>query len=223
MSAAAPLRRSVMGARAAVLDLPEALQIHPAPRPRPVAARPRPRFVVATRQGATAGRIAFLALVGALLVGGLVAVLLLHMMAAQDGFRVTALQQRVAALTDEVQEQQQTVAADSSPTVLQARAKALGMVPSAITSFHRRPDGRAVGIQTPVYVAPPTIVGSGLPGSASGTKQSASGTKQSASGTKQSAPGKQSGTGKQATKTGSSPAPTSSKQPSGPTHHHHSR
>ena len=134
MSATAPLRRvMVPGARKAHREGPEARQVRPAPRPRS-GARPRPRLVVAARHRATAGRVAFLALVGAMLVGGLVAVLLLHMMAAQDGFRVTSLQQRLANLTDEVQQQQQVVAADSAPTALQARARALGMVPSTITS-----------------------------------------------------------------------------------------
>ena len=47
------------------------------------------------------------------------------------------------------------MAADSSPTALQARATALGMVPTTMTKVHRRPDGRALAVQTPVYVPPP--------------------------------------------------------------------
>lgn len=105
-------------------------------------------------QRTTAGRAPFLIVVGAVLVGGLVAVLMLHTLAAQDAFRLSGLQQHLATLTDEEQQQVQVVAADSSPTALQARAVTLGMVPSALTKFHRRPDGRAVGIQTPVYVPP---------------------------------------------------------------------
>jgi hypothetical protein len=97
----------------------------------------------------------FVILVGSVLVGGLVAVLLLHMAAAQDAFRITGLQQRLASLTDQEQQESQLVAADSAPSALQARAVALGMEPTKITSFHRRPDGRALGVATPYYVAPP--------------------------------------------------------------------
>jgi hypothetical protein len=101
----------------------------------------------------------FVIVVGAVLVGGLVSVLLLHTLAAQYAFRITGMQSRLTTLTDEAQQQSQVVAADSSPIALQHRAAALGMVPTSITAFHRRVDGRAVAVQTPVYVAPSIAAG----------------------------------------------------------------
>jgi hypothetical protein len=157
MSAAAPVRRPVALRGAAALHLPDLAPIRTAPNPKP-AALARPRLVLVAPHRTTAGRLPFLILVGAVLTGGLVAVLMLHMVAAQDAFRVTGLQQRLATLTDAEQQEAQAVAADSSPAALQARAVALGMEPTAITKFRRRPDGRAVGLQTPYYVPPPVTV-----------------------------------------------------------------
>jgi hypothetical protein len=148
MSATAPVRG------AGVLRAPAYAPSRATPRQKQ-AILPRPHLVAVAPARSTAGRLPFVILIGAVLVGGLVAVLLLHMAAAQDAFRISGLQQRLATLTDQEQQEAQLVAADSSPTALQARAAALGMEPTKITSFHRRPDGRAVGIATPYYVAPP--------------------------------------------------------------------
>jgi type II secretory pathway pseudopilin PulG len=103
----------------------------------------------------SAGRLPFLIVVGAVLVVGLVAVLMLHMLAAQDAFRANNLQQRLALLTDQQQQVASAVEADSSPQTLRERAAALGMVPATVTGLHRLRDGRAVGQQTPVYTPPP--------------------------------------------------------------------
>jgi hypothetical protein len=149
MSATAPLRRLAPLAVPRQPAAPGRTAAPTAPTP-----KSRPRLVLSASKPVAAGRLAFLILVGAVLSGGLVAVLMLHTLAAQDAFRVTALQQRLSTLTDQVQQAQQVVAADSSPTALQKRAKALGMVPTVITTFHRHGDGRAVAVQTPVYVAP---------------------------------------------------------------------
>ncbi|HEX3825059.1 MAG TPA: hypothetical protein VHV79_11405 [Mycobacteriales bacterium] len=97
----------------------------------------------------------FVILVGAVLVAGLVAVLLLHMVAAQDGFRATALSQRLATLTNQEQDLQQKVDADSAPQALQKSAAGLGMVPASVGSYRRLHDGRAIGTQTGVSVPPP--------------------------------------------------------------------
>lgn len=154
VSAATPVRRPAQLRGAAALHLPQTAPSRAA-RPTRSATLPRPRLVLVAPHRTTAGRLPFLILVGTVLVGGLVAVLLLHMVAAQDAFRVTGLQQRLAALTDSEQQEAQLVAADSSPISLQARAVALGMVPSEITKFHRRAGGRAIAVQSPVYVPPP--------------------------------------------------------------------
>jgi hypothetical protein len=149
MSATAPVRGPAQLHRPGTLLLPPTVPAH---KP---SILPRPRLVVVAPQRTTAGRLPFLILVGAVLVSGLVGVLLLHTIAAQDAFRVNSLQQRLATLTDQEQQEAQLVAADSSPSALESRAAALGMEPTIITAFHRRSDGRAVGIQNPVYIAPP--------------------------------------------------------------------
>jgi hypothetical protein len=148
MSATAPVRRATPA------RTPSARPTRPAPQPKSTTL-PRPRLVLVAPQRSTAGRLPFVIVVATIMVGGLVAVLLLHMVAAQDAFRITGAQARLATLTNEEQQQAQVVAADSAPGALQARAVALGMVPTTITKFDRRPDGRAVGIETPVYVPPP--------------------------------------------------------------------
>jgi hypothetical protein len=153
MSAAAPVRRPAQLRGATALHLPDVLV--PGRSAPTHKALPRPRLVLVSAQRTTVSRLPFLIVLGTVLAGGLVAVLLLHMVAAQDAFRVTGLQQRLATLTDQEQQAEQVVAADSSPAALQARAVALGMEPTAITKFHRRADGRAIGVQTPFYVPPP--------------------------------------------------------------------
>jgi hypothetical protein len=152
VSATAPVRGPAQLRRPGTLLLPAPDQVA---APRKPTTLPRPRLVVVAPQRSTAGRLPFVILVCAVLISGLVGVLLLHTIAAQDAFRVTGLQQRLATLTDQEQQEAQLVAADSSPTALETRAVALGMEPTVLSAFHRRGDGRAVGVQTPVYVAPP--------------------------------------------------------------------
>jgi hypothetical protein len=150
MSATAPVRRP--GARRpSGSGWPS-----PAPARKPVSL-PRPRLVLAATPRTAPRRLPFLLLIGAVLTGGLVAVLLLHTVAAQDAFQVTGLQQRLTVLTDQAQQQAQVVAADSAPGALRARAAALGMRPTTLSNLHRRPDGRVVGLQTPLYLAPPVV------------------------------------------------------------------
>jgi outer membrane biosynthesis protein TonB len=108
--------------------------------------------LVATRP-LTAARLPFAIFIGAILAVGLVALLLLHTMAAQDAFRLQALQHQSADLDDveeqlAVAEQQQ-----QAPAALAARARSLGMVPTdsiAYVDLHRH--GKIVGV---VQAAPP--------------------------------------------------------------------
>lgn len=129
-------------------------------KPRRAVAPTRPRLVViASPKHRTVARGPFLMLVGGLMLGGLLSLLMLHTLAAQDAFQQTTLQHKLATLTDQQQQLEQQVQNDSAPAALEARARALGMVPSTITSYHRRPDGRTVAHiapLTPVYTAPTT-------------------------------------------------------------------
>jgi len=112
---------------------------------------------VSTRPS-SAARLPFLIVIGAIMVSGLVGVLLLHMLAAQDSFRATTLQQRLATLTDSEQRLSSIVEADSAPAALDQRARALGMVPARIAKFHKLRDGRTVGLQAPIYPPPTPVV-----------------------------------------------------------------
>jgi hypothetical protein len=135
----------------------------------------RPRLVLVSSRRTTAGRLPFLIVVGGVLVLGLVAVLLLHTLAAQDAFRANAMQQRLSALTDRQQQLAGVVDADSAPGALRARAAGLGMVPTAVDSYRRLHDGRTVGVQTPAYVPPPApiVTHSSTPTAAKTAKKSA--------------------------------------------------
>jgi hypothetical protein len=147
MSATAPLRRP------AALVLPAPSRTTDAPK-----ATGRPRLVLISQRRITAGRVPFMILIGAVLSAGLVSVLLLHMLAAQDAYRANTLQQRLQALTDQEQQLATAVDADSSPTALRSRALALGMRPTSVTHLRQLKDGRAVGVQTPIYAPPPAPV-----------------------------------------------------------------
>ncbi|MGN6472416.1 MAG: hypothetical protein ACTHK4_02050 [Mycobacteriales bacterium] len=105
--------------------------------------RPRPKLVVIPGQRVV-GRMPFVLLIGGMLLASLIALLMLHTLAAQDAFHQTSLQQRLAALTDTEQHLQQQVQMDAAPDSLRARARALGMVPSVITGYRRLPNGRVV-------------------------------------------------------------------------------
>lgn len=129
-----------------------------APRPKTTpAGRPRPRLVIVAPGRSSAGRVPFVILIAAVLTGGLLSLLMLHTLAAQDGFQVTALQKRLASENDTLQGLERKVQADSSPSALATRARALGMVGSTIPSYRRLPDGRAVGVEEPAYVPPPVV------------------------------------------------------------------
>jgi cell division protein FtsB len=119
------------------------------------AAKVRPKLVVVPTQRVV-GRTPFVLLVGGLLLAGLLSLLMLHTLAAQDSFRQTSLQQQLGNLTDTEQRLEQQVQLDSAPAALRARARALGMVPSVITGYHQRPNGRTVAheIAAPVVAAP---------------------------------------------------------------------
>jgi hypothetical protein len=168
----------------------------------------RPRLVLVSQRRPTAGRLPFVILVGVVLVGGLVGVLLLHTVAAQDAYRANTLQQRLATLTDQEQRLSTLIESDSSPQALRHRAVALGMVPTTVGKFHKVHDGRTVGVQTPVYVAPPAPIVTHHAASAGAKKHSAA-AKTGKAATK---------TGKAATKTGKAGA-TGTRAPKHHPHH----
>lgn len=86
------------------------------------------------------------ALIVLLLIGsGLIGLLLINTVLAQDAFVLFGLQQKTAALSDQEQQLRETVAREAGPTVLASRAASLGMVPGGNPLFLRLPDGAVLG------------------------------------------------------------------------------
>lgn len=122
-------------------------------RPRPQSTPVRPSLRLVAARPLAVGRLPFALLVGGILASGLVVLLMLHTLAAQDAFRLHDLQSRQADLTDVQQELSLAVQQQESPRALAARARALGMVPTGSIAFVEvRKRGKIVGVVEP---APP--------------------------------------------------------------------
>ncbi len=103
-------------------------------------------------------RAPFVVLISALLVAGLMALLLLNTLLAQDSFALHALQKQTASLSDTEQALAQEVARAQTPQSLAQRATGLGMVPAPNPVFRAGPDGQILGVATP---ASPPVAGAG--------------------------------------------------------------
>jgi cell division protein FtsI (penicillin-binding protein 3) len=204
VSAVAPLRKPFglrFGADAAPVEAP-------------ATTKARPRLVIVAPPRSTAGRLPFLILIGAVLVSGLLMLLMLHTLAAQDGFKVNALQTKLNTLTDTEQGLAQQVQQDSSPAKLRKAAAALGMVPSTIPSY-KRVHGRVVGVAQPAYIPAPAASQPKVNPKTPGTTAVTTGTTATA-GTTTAANGKATSPSKPAT-TGTTTAATHHHKPAAPT------
>ncbi len=85
----------------------------------------------------------------ALLLAGLLGLLVLNTVLAQDAFRLHALQVEGRALADREQALQRQVSDLQSPHALAARATSLGMVPGGSPTFLRLSDGKVLGRSEP--------------------------------------------------------------------------
>lgn len=146
-------------------DQPRTLPTSPARTPGKRTPKTTPALrVVPPRR--TAARAPFVLLVSLLLGGGLVLVLLVNTWLAQGSFRLHALQLEQSSLADQTQAMSQTIADESTPQSLAARAAALGMV-AAPNPVFRRPDGAVLGAATkavaPRAVPTPTLNASAAP------------------------------------------------------------
>ncbi len=123
--------------------------------PSPLTARPQ-RYLRLVTQRSQAARAPFVVMVVVLLIGGLLGLLVLNTVLAQDAFRLHALQADGRVLADREQALQREVSDLQSPHVLAARATALGMVPGGSPTFLRLSDGKVLGRSDPaaVKVAP---------------------------------------------------------------------
>lgn len=121
------------------------------------------RLVVTRRS--SAAKAPFVAAVVGILAVGLLGLLALNTVLAQDAFRLHALQLQGKTLAVEEQSLQREVEQAQSPQSLAARASALGMVPGGPPAFLRLADGKVLGAavpgqaRTPVVVAPPAAPG----------------------------------------------------------------
>ena len=116
----------------------------------------RPSLRLVAARPLTAARLPFAIFIGAILVTGLVTLLLLHTMAAQDAFRLASLQQQSAALDDTTEQLAVANEQAAAPSVLGAHAKALGMVPTgsiAYVELHHH--GKIVGVVQAAQPPPP--------------------------------------------------------------------
>jgi cell division protein FtsB len=106
-------------------------------RPARTPAAPRTSLAVVPRPRPKAARGAFVLLLLALLVGGLMLLLALNTALAQDSFVVQDLQHQQAQLDDQQQQLMQQVAVLESPEALASKARAIGMIPGGRPTFLR--------------------------------------------------------------------------------------
>lgn len=117
-----------------------------------------PSLWLVPRQAIRPPTAPFVALVLCLLGGGLLGLLLLNTVIAEDSFRVQALQQRGAALQLRQQELQRDLDAFEAPGALAARARAMGMVPAGSPAFIRLSDGTVLGVPKPATSPQPVRI-----------------------------------------------------------------
>jgi len=141
----------VNGANALQLDpavlAPPPVEVDLVPSPLPAA--PPVGRPVAPPAPVALPRPAFLALVVALVVGGVLGVLLLNTKINQNSFRLDDLRAQQAALDLQEQQLSQQLAELESPGNLAAAARRLGLVPAGTPAFIRLPEGRVVGVPAP--------------------------------------------------------------------------
>ncbi len=120
--------------------------------------RPNLRLVSPLRQ-VKASRGTFALIVGALLVGGLGAMLLINTQLAQGSFAVSSLQQQLGTLTEQAAVLNEEVSAAAAPEALANKARALGMVASRTPVFLSVPDGKVLGKPQPAPGTPVKAAG----------------------------------------------------------------
>lgn len=97
----------------------------------------------------TAPRAPFIATVALLLAGGLLALLALNTVLAQDAFRLHTLTVQAKQLADQEQALEREVETLRTPRNLAVKARELGMVDGPAPAFLRLPDGVVLGAEVP--------------------------------------------------------------------------
>ena len=101
------------------------------------------------------GRVLFITVLVAVLGGGLVALLLLNTLSAQDAFKIQTLQASASSLADTEQALSLQVQSVAAPANLAAAAAKLGMVAAGPPGFFHLSGGRILAVLEPAPVAPP--------------------------------------------------------------------
>jgi cell division protein FtsB len=96
-----------------------------------------------------AARTPFVVVLVALLGGGLLGLLALNTVLAQDAFRLHALKTQGRELAVREQALQREVESLRTPQALAARAQEMGMVPAGPPAFLRLSDGAVIGVPEP--------------------------------------------------------------------------
>ncbi|MDP9183691.1 MAG: hypothetical protein M3P04_13060 [Actinomycetota bacterium] len=126
-------------ARAVPLRLPET-----SPTPRALPSTKGLLRLVPQRRS-QAAKTPFVVVLVLLLVGGLLGLLLLNTMVAQDSFTLHDLAKQSRDLQLREQQLAGQLEAQQAPNQLAARATEMGMVPGGAPAFLRLPDGRVLG------------------------------------------------------------------------------
>jgi cell division protein FtsB len=125
-------------------------------------AAPRTGYLrLAPRRRARAARTPFVVVVVALLGGGLLGLLALNTVLAQDAFRLHSLKTEGRELAVREQVLQREVEGLRTPEALAARASAMGMVPAGPPAFLRLSDGAVIGAPAPGEAPVEAPAGSG--------------------------------------------------------------
>lgn len=118
-----------------------------APAPLRTPAAP-PRLTLVPDARSRVARTPFVLMACGLLAGGLLALLLLNTVLAQDAFALHDLEKRSAGLDARQAALGRQLAEEAAPQRLAQRAVAMGMVPSENPAFLRASDGRVLGSPT---------------------------------------------------------------------------
>lgn len=125
-----------------------------APHRRTPPARPRPQLHAVPRPAWRAPLVPFVLVAIALVVAGLLGLLMLNTLVAQDSFRVRQLERDTTLLREQEQQLLAQVAGLDAPEVLAQKAESMGLVPAAAPAFIE--DGEFLGDPAPAVAAAPT-------------------------------------------------------------------
>lgn len=108
-----------------------------------------PRLRVAPPLPVATPRAPFVALVLALVVGGVLGILMVNTKINENAFRLGTLKEQQATLDIREQQLKNEIAQHEAPGNLAAQARKLGLVESGPPAFIRLPDGRVIGVPQP--------------------------------------------------------------------------